>query len=447
MISELQLSLLIIGGLFIAGIFVFNRLQERKYKNLQDSFNADTVSEDVLKKTVRKKRVLDPKMDTGTHPEKNTQDVTVLSPNKTNTSHSMPPSISEKVRVVPAKSEHRELHLDDLVEKIATQTELNTRELKSQDEKIKTSLETSVKPPVVEERPAAPVYVKVTIPPLSNKLFDPRFFYIAELDKNRAIEHNMGVSLEEIQKHMDVFITLHKRVHLIGFGQKSRTWEKIDPKLPQHYLRMALGVQLVDRTGALAQSELNTFVQGVNDLGKRLDAEVILGESQNVLNRAQELDQFCASIDIGIGLNLLPNHADGFSSIRIAELAQSVQLRFNTKTQSYHALNPSSRSVFSLIAIDNAPLNLASGEEILVSGLTFLLEVPTVANGLQVFDHMYKIARDMATALDATLVDDNHHILTENSMQKIREQLTDIYQKMEKAGMPAGGNTASILFV
>lgn len=447
MISELQLSLLIIGGLFIAGIFVFNRLQERKYKNLQDSFNAETVSDDVLKKTVRKKRVLEPKVETATPINKNEQEVTLVSPIKTVSATKSTPPVPEKEGTPPTtvlKKEHRELHLDELVEKIATQTERSLLSVEK-EETIKTSTAPPVKPPVVEERP--PVYVKATIPPLSHKLLDPRFFYIAELDKNQAIEHNLGIPIDVVQKHMGLFDSLHKRVQLVGFSQKGRTWEKVDPSLAQNYLRLAFGMQLADRTGPLTQTELNVFTQSITELGKYAEAEVVLGEKQNVLHRAQELDQFCASIDIGIGLNLLPNHAEGFSSLHIAQLTQAVQLRFNMKTQSYHALNPSGRSVFSLIAIDNAPLHLESGEELLVLGLTFLLEVPTVANGLQVFDHMYKIAREMATDLDATLVDDNHRILTENSIQKIREQLIDIYQKMDKGGMPAGGEIASVLFV
>lgn len=81
-----------------------------------------------------------------------------------------------------------------------------------------------------------------------------------------------------------------------------------------------------------------------------------------------------------------------------------------------------------------------------IGQITFLLEVPVVAQHLRPFELMLNEAADVAQALQGRLVDDNGVHLTENSVHVIRQQLDSLYAQLDKAGIPAGSSTALRLF-
>jgi FtsZ-interacting cell division protein ZipA len=79
-------------------------------------------------------------------------------------------------------------------------------------------------------------------------------------------------------------------------------------------------------------------------------------------------------------------------------------------------------------------------------GITFLLDVPRVADALRAFDTMLGMARSFAAALDGMLVDDKRSALSDNAIATIRQQLETILAKMEAGNMAAGGARALRLF-
>ena len=83
---------------------------------------------------------------------------------------------------------------------------------------------------------------------------------------------------------------------------------------------------------------------------------------------------------------------------------------------------------------------------LVTTGVTFLLDVPRVADALRRFDVMLATARNFAATLGGTLVDDNRAVLTDQAIDKIRHQLTGILAKMEAGQIAAGGARALRLF-
>ena len=79
-------------------------------------------------------------------------------------------------------------------------------------------------------------------------------------------------------------------------------------------------------------------------------------------------------------------------------------------------------------------------------GLTMLFDVPRIPNGLRSFDHMIMFARQLSDSLKGMLVDDNLRPLTDEGIAKIKQQISLIYAKMDKHGVPAGSARAQRLF-
>ena len=79
-------------------------------------------------------------------------------------------------------------------------------------------------------------------------------------------------------------------------------------------------------------------------------------------------------------------------------------------------------------------------------GVTFLLDVPRVADALREFEGMLACARNFAATLGGTLVDDNRSPLADEAIEKIRRQLAGILAKMEAGQIAAGGARALRLF-
>ena len=79
-------------------------------------------------------------------------------------------------------------------------------------------------------------------------------------------------------------------------------------------------------------------------------------------------------------------------------------------------------------------------------GLTFLLDVPTVAHGDRIFAQMVELAKRFADVLKGALVDDNRRPLSDGALDPIRRQISQYQTTMATRKLPAGGAFAQRLF-
>ena len=75
-----------------------------------------------------------------------------------------------------------------------------------------------------------------------------------------------------------------------------------------------------------------------------------------------------------------------------------------------------------------------------------LLDVPCVAPSLDGFGSMSSCARVLASRLSGTVVDDGHHPIPKEALDEIAEQVSDFYNGMQEAQIPAGSRRAKRLF-
>ncbi|MBP8306359.1 MAG: hypothetical protein KAY46_03790 [Burkholderiaceae bacterium] len=199
----------------------------------------------------------------------------------------------------------------------------------------------------------------------------------------------------------------------------------------QRLARVRVGVLLANRHGPLNAMEYSEFVTGVQALAEQL---AVLGDTPDmntVLQRARSLDEACAALDAQIGLNV--EAPDALGLVDLARLAQ--ETRCTERGNNRHArLSEHGEVVFSL-SLSDSPTRLS-----------LLLDVPRAPLAAQPWQEMVACARHCAQRLGGRLVDDQGRALTDASLQRIEQQLTERQQALSAAGLVPGSALALRVF-
>ena len=163
-----------------------------------------------------------------------------------------------------------------------------------------------------------------------------------------------------------------------------------------------------------------------------------------VLAKAQELDSFCASVDVQIGLNVVAREAP-FVGTKIRALAES-QGWVLAEDGGFHAVDGEGRELFSVSNLDGAAFSPEEMRTLHTRGITLLLDVPRIANGVQAFEQMLVSARQLAETLGGTVVDDNNSPFGDQEAHVIRGQIDHFQGRMNSRGLEPGGEVARRLF-
>ncbi|WP_297574251.1 cell division protein ZipA C-terminal FtsZ-binding domain-containing protein [uncultured Deefgea sp.] len=262
---------------------------------------------------------------------------------------------------------------------------------------------------------------------LAGSLLDPALDFIAEVHAPDAI------SASEVPP-----FPANKRIQVLGLNQ-NKQWEMLNSTTRGRFKELRIGLQMADRQGALSQESLNAFCMGVQQFADALDASVTFPQRAAKLNLATELDEFCASVDVLIGLNI-PAGSRPLPMEKVRILAEQAGLVRHQADGTFQYRSDSGKTLFVLANQDQTPLMSTS------QGLTLLFDVPRVAGGLAVFDYLADFAQNLATALHCDLVDDNQKPLNAASLANIRKQLSGLYASMDDRGIAPGSMAALRLF-
>lgn len=236
-----------------------------------------------------------------------------------------------------------------------------------------------------------------------------------------------------------------KNVHACGLNMMSGAWEKVIAESPLSYSAFKLSLQLADRTGAVSEGRLGDFRDLARNIAKQLGAEVELPDVAAASARAQELDVFCAEVDQMIGLNILPSGERQLSGADVARVAALHGFSLQADG-AFHLLDESGHTRFSLANYDNSPFQHHTLNQMRITGLTSLLDVPRVEQPAHCFDEMALLTRQVAMDLHAAVVDDHRVALGEASIAKIREQVAAIESRMLSGKITPGSAQARRLF-
>ncbi len=363
--SDLQISLLIIGVVVVGGVYLFNWIQERKFRRrLGQAFDAGR--DDALLRVPDPNARVEPQLQRAAEPPST--------------------AISPADRVKPMESAGT----------------------------------------------AAPAVA-------------PEYGFDTAIDYVTAVDSETPIPEAAIDELLSRTAACGKPYRAMGLHAAADQWEEVARAAGYRYTKLRLALQLVNRSGPVNAAQLAMFCDAVKHCADRIAAAASCPDTQVALKAARDLDSFCAAVDVAIGVNIVATDGAAFPGTKIRALAEAAGFKLEPDGV-FHFRNEQRQTLFTLDNHEPAPFLPEQIKSLSTGGVTLLLDVPRVTDGLKVLDRMLDIGRNLAQALGGRLVDDNRVALNEAGIARIRRQLAEIYATMETRGVGAGGERASRLF-
>jgi len=236
-----------------------------------------------------------------------------------------------------------------------------------------------------------------------------------------------------------------KPVQVCGMTLATGQWERVIAESHTLYQRYRIALQLVDRSGAISAAKLADFRDLVLGVARHIDARTTVPDTDAAYQQAVELDEFCASVDQMVGVNLVPS---GDRLIRAIDISRAAGLHGMTLEAdgAFHLLDVHGNSLFSLINQDTVPFQHHTLETFATAGITLLLDVPRVEDPTLRFDQMMRVATDLANGLQLSVVDDHRMPLGDKGLAMSRAQIAGVDALMRNNGIAPGSAHALRLF-
>lgn len=389
--SDLQLGLIVVGILVVAGVYAFNRFQERQLRRRVESRFAQP-PEDVLMGAAGAAATrsdddrIEPSFDIGVSVDE--------SPSHGN---SGPPS---QAIDAPLSGSSEAAHAS-----IAAATEAGARPTKPVD-----------------------------APPID-----------AAIDFVCSVEAPGPIDADTLEWFTRGVSAIGKPVSVLGLSAKGADWIPLPGTGNAAVVRVHAALQLADRAGAINRVQLSSLRDLALQLAERTGGTCQCADIDQTAKLATDIDRFCSEVDISVGCNVVPRSATVLPGTKVRGLLESAGFVLEPAGR-FVLRSEDGRILLCADDIEGAALTserLRSGP---VAGLTLTLDVPRTHGGARLFDRMIELARQLAHALDAIVVDDNRAELSEAGLKVIRAQLKSVHTAMQAQGIPAGGPLAMRLF-
>jgi FtsZ-interacting cell division protein ZipA len=384
--NELQISLLVIGGAIVAGIYGFNRWQERKLKRrAEELFKSD--HDDVL--------LDEPPAEAAEPPGR------------------IEPTFGvEESSPVPEPSADTAVFSEPFAE--AEEHE------------------------AAAEEPAPQVFAS---PPEEERVAPQ-----GAIDYVARLQAETPVTAASLLGAMRASATFGKPVFWHGLSSRSGEWEDVAQAGPEEtFGELAIALQLVDRKGAVPVHSLEMFCDTVQNAAADLGLTADCPDVQPAAELAVALDRVCAEADVLIGINVVPAGGAAIPATKVRAFAEAAGMKL-ADDGAFYFRDDGGVALYSLCNLDSEPFTAENIKTLSTHGVTLLLDVPKTPGGARVFDQILAQARQMASALGGLVVDDNRRPFTDAGAEAIRSQLKDIYRRMDEMNIPAGGKLAARLF-
>jgi FtsZ-interacting cell division protein ZipA len=253
------------------------------------------------------------------------------------------------------------------------------------------------------------------------------------------------LSVDELEILWERRFDFGKSVNACGLNTASGLWERMIPDSPQSYRAFKLGLQLVDRTGAVNEVRLAGFHDMLNEIAAQLKVEVRLPPLAEALQRAQQLDRFCADVDQMIGINLLTSSDRKLFGTEVANAAEQVGMSLQADG-TFHLLDEQGATLFNLSASDGTVFQYHTLNQSRADSLTLLLDIPRVNEPVRRFDEMVALARELEKLLRLTMTDDQRVALNDGALAQIRAQVAATADLMSTGHITPGSAQALRLF-
>lgn len=388
--SELQISLIAIGFVVIMGVLLFNWMQQRRYRRgAEEAFPHK--HEDVLLRTDK--------------------------------------PVADDDRIEPQLGKEI-LQGQEIFQELQMEPSAQSAE------------PAGIVQPDLQSIPTVPAPVtSVEQPPANGGSVVDVVDYVIDIHAATLITYSDVT--EVLQRKFD----FSKPVRWLGQRDTDPFWEEITIETigKGGYINLKGCLQLADRAGPVSEVSLSEFRDMVQNFAAHVNTVADCPDVRQAYAQALSLDQFCAEVDVMIGINIISRDNSVFTGAKIRVLAEASGFRLGTEgIFTYRDENNS--VLFSLNNHESSPFLPDTMRTLTTHGITFLLDVPRITNGEKIFGEMTHVARSLSDTLGGIMVDDNHAPLSDSGIGKIKRQLIAIQSMMLARNIPAGGEIALRLF-
>jgi len=241
--------------------------------------------------------------------------------------------------------------------------------------------------------------------------------------------------LEAVEEHL----------RWLGFDAAKNQWRKLTAHDAASYQRLVAVLQLADRSGHVSEAELDQFFNGLRQLAASMNAEMNMPPLADIFDHARALDEFCASVDWRIDVNVVNRDSVPFSGTKLRGLAEAAGMRLRDDGL-FHAEDDEGQSVFTLSNLGGLPFAPDEFRTLTTVGLTLTLDVPLVAQGQAAFARLLAVAQHLTGVLDGVVVDEQRAPLSEPVLDAISAKIGEFQRRMAENQIPAGSLRAQRLY-
>ena len=238
---------------------------------------------------------------------------------------------------------------------------------------------------------------------------------------------------------------LGKPVRWLGRRSAALPWQPLDGSTGP-WQEVAACLLLADRAGAATREEIGGFLDLVADAASALPAQVALPDAGAEAIRAEELDRFCADLDVQIGLTILKGDLGQIAGTRLRGVAEAAGFRLSAAGHFEYFQEDTGAVMCTLQNYKQEPFTIESLRVTSTPGFVLLIDVPRVADPVRAFDQVRLTAKRLAQTLEAVLVDDNRRQLDDAALAAIRGQVQATAAALREAHIDPGGPRAMRLF-
>ena len=426
--NELQLGLIGLGTVAVAGVVAYNKWQERRHRKMAEQVLQRNHADVLLGG------------DTADIPR---SEMAISAPDISDDEPHLVPMISAErasmgARMEPSVRMEPMLSADDREQPPWEDVDHSPEPVL--EDVVEPTL--STEPPVTESgfRDAASVPAGEGMPRISVAnpagedeipaiIVSPAIDYMASFE---LVEAASGAQL--LHSQHELLARVSKPIGWAGYNDRTREWERVVAE--GSYRRLRVGLLLADRRGPLGEADLLTFHAAMQNLAEELTAVADLPPRDAALDAAIALDQFCANVDIQVGLNVI-SQGQVFPGTKIRALAEAAGMVLDASGR-FVRCDDDGHVLYTLANQESAGFSVETMRSMSTHGLVFILDVPCVSHGDRVFAQMLDLARRMAETLHGVLVDDNRRPLTEAMLDPFRRQIGQYQSQLAAKGLPAG---------
>jgi hypothetical protein len=256
---------------------------------------------------------------------------------------------------------------------------------------------------------------------------DPLLDFVIELRCAHAID---GVAALEAKGQLER-LQLPLPTHLAVWDAKSQQWT--GPDRFGFYSELLVAVQMAHRNGVLGEIDAARFVSATQQIALGIDADFDAPDVPRLVAQGAELDRLCARFDVQVTLTLETGETPW-----TADVIQA-------------AAGPVG---FAAVGSGRWEMREASGELALImtagalpaNRLAIFIDVPLVRPEGSPLARQFAVADQLATRLNARVVDDNGRPVQKEAHFAIAAQLAGLYEQMQAAGIAAGSERARRLY-